>query len=167
LRYLVVEAAIPLLVLGCASGAGTANQGVDLEAEGATLLDKDRSLAEAYVTGDDPLETWFASAADDLRLLAPDIPITVGREASRAVFEELEALPGYSLRYTPQMAEVSGTADLGYTIGTYQMTVPGADGELEEVTGKYLTVWRRQADGSWKAAVDMFNADKPSGSAPN
>jgi len=27
--------------------------------------------------------------------------------------------------------------------------------------GKYLTVWKKQADGSWKVLFDMFNTDMP------
>jgi len=29
--------------------------------------------------------------------------------------------------------------------------------------GKYLTVWKKQADGSWKVIEDMFNSDLPPG----
>ena len=84
-----------------------------------------------------------------------------GWEASRAVFAELEVLPGYSLEYRPVIAEVASAADLGYTIGTYHMTLPSSDGSIEEIDGKYMTVWKRQPDGTWKVAVDMFNADGP------
>ena len=84
-----------------------------------------------------------------------------GWEASRAVFAKLEALPGYSLEYSPAIADVGGAADLGYTIGTYHMKLPGSDGSIIEIDGKYLTIWKRQSDGKWKVAVDMFNTDGP------
>jgi len=161
MRQFLVVAVIPLFTFGCTGGPETEGQAIDLEAERALLLEKDRTLAEAYSTSEDPLETWFASTTDDFRVLAPGIPMAEGREASRAVFAELEDQPGYSLKYTPEIVEVGGAADLGYTIGTYHMTLPGSDGGIEEIEGKYLTIWKRQPDGSWKAAVDMFNSDGP------
>ena len=160
-QVLVFVAVIPLLTLGCTAAVETSGQDIDLEAERALLLETDRTLAEAYSTSETPLDTIFASFTDDARVLAPDIPMAEGWEASRAVFAKLEALPGYSLKYSPAMADVSGAADLGYTIGTYHMKLPDSDGSIVEIDGKYLSLWKRQPDGNWKIAVDMFNADGP------
>ena len=160
-QLLVLVFAIPLSALACDAVTETTIQQVDLEAERTALMEKDRKLSELYTTGESPLDTFFASFADDGRVLAPSMPMVEGWEASRAVFAELEELPGYSLEYSPQMAEIGGAADLGYTIGTYHMTVPDSDGRLSEIEGKYMTIWRRQPDGKWKVAVDMFNADGP------
>jgi len=152
---------ILLLSLGCPAAVDTSGQDIDLEAERALLLETDRTQAEAYSTSETPLDTIFASFADDARVLAPDIPMAEGWDASRAVFAKLAALPGYSLKVSPALADVGGVADLGYTIGTYHMTLPGSDGSIVEIDGKYVSIWKRQSDGSWKIAVDMFNADGP------
>jgi len=162
MRQLLVLLAVSLLLtLGCTAAVETSEQGIDLEAERALLLETDRTQAEAYSTSETPLDTIFASFTDDARVLAPDIPMAEGWEASRAVFAKLEALPGYSLEYSPAIADVGGGADLGYTIGTYHMELPGSDGSIAEIDGKYLTIWKRQPDGNWKVAADMFNADGP------
>ncbi len=29
------------------------------------------------------------------------------------------------------------------------------------MVGKYLTAWRKQADGEWKVTADIFNEDAP------
>ena len=158
---LIVATVILLLTVGCTATVGTSEQDVDLEAERALLLETDRALAEAYSTSDTPVDTVFASFTDDPRVLAPDAPIALGWEASHALFTKLEALPGYSLAWSPTTADVGGAADLGYTIGTYHMTLPDTDGNTVEIDGKYLSLWRRQPDGSWKIAVDMFNTDGP------
>jgi ketosteroid isomerase-like protein len=160
-QLLVLVAVILLSTLGCTAAVETSGRVIDLEAERAFLLETDRIQAEAYSTSETPLDTIFASFTDDARVLAPDIPMAEGREASRAVFAKLRALPGYSLKYSPAIADVGGAADLGYTIGTYHMKLPGSDGRLAEINGKYLTIWKRQPDGKWKVAVDMFNADGP------
>lgn len=162
MRHILVWIAVILpLILATPLAHSASGQDLDLEAERAALLETDRAMAAAYTTSDAPLEVIFATFADDLRILAPDVPMVEGAEGAKAMWNQLSSLPGYSLRFTPVYAEVGGAADLGYTIGTYHMTVPNADGEVVAIDGKYLTVWRRDADGVWKMAVDMFNSDGP------
>jgi ketosteroid isomerase-like protein len=50
---------------------------------------------------------------------------------------------------------------MGYTLGTFvfQMSLP--DGSTLTDNGKFTTIWKKQADGSWKVAVDTFNSDVP------
>ncbi len=160
-QTLVLITVILLLAFGCTAAVETPGQKVNLEVERASLLETDRALAEAYSTSDTPLDTVFASFTNDARVLAPDMPMALGWEASREIFANLEALPGYSLTYRPTTADVSSAADLGYTIGTYHMQLPDGDGNVVEIEGKYLSVWKRQPDGRWKIAVDMFNSNGP------
>jgi ketosteroid isomerase-like protein len=42
-----------------------------------------------------------------------------------------------------------------------RLKLPGSNGSIAEIDGKYLTIWKRQPDGNWTVAVDMFNADGP------
>jgi len=46
--------------------------------------------------------------------------------------------------------------DLAYQIGTFAIT----DTEPTE-QGKFVNILKRQADGTWKVAVSIFNSDKP------
>jgi ketosteroid isomerase-like protein len=41
------------------------------------------------------------------------------------------------------------------------MTISGPKGKPMSDKGKYLTIYRKQADGSWKAVEDMLNSDLP------
>jgi ketosteroid isomerase-like protein len=67
---------------------------------------------------------------------------------------------------TNKEARVSG--DLGLLRGTYTLSmVPKVGGETTEFDGKYLTVFERQADGSWKIARDIFNSNVPETSPEN
>ena len=54
-------------------------------------------------------------------------------------------------------AAVAGSRDLGYTIGEYTSTGRGPTGAAVQRFGKYLTVWKRQPNGSWKFVVDGGN----------
>lgn len=132
-------------------------QEVNQEAEEASLMEADRAMFQAYSTSSSPLDSIMTHWADDAKVLPPDAPMARGKEASRAVFAELEAMPGYSLTWEPSIAEASG--DLGYTIGTYHMELQDSEGRPLAIDGKYMTVWRKQPDGTWKVAVDMFNAN--------
>jgi ketosteroid isomerase-like protein len=143
------------LVLGCTTTVEPPTE-VDMEAERAALMAADDAMSEAYQASDDPVATIAANFLDDANVLAPDMPMARGKEASIAVFAALQVLPGYSLNWKASIAEVGG--DLGYTIGNYHMEFEDPEGNPVEIEGKFTTVWRKQTDGSWKIAVDMFNA---------
>jgi ketosteroid isomerase-like protein len=66
-----------------------------------------------------------------------------------------------SMRWQPISAEISKSGDLGYTVGSYTITRTDEKGDLVVGTGKYLTVWRLQKDGSWKVEFDTGVPDTP------
>ena len=61
---------------------------------------------------------------------------------------------GPTLTWTPIKGEVIGAGDVGYTTGRSLFRQKSADGKVTERRGQYLTVWRKQADGSWKVVFD-------------
>jgi len=60
-----------------------------------------------------------------------------------------------------QSLEIEGQGNLAYDRGTYSMTVTHVGAASTEDHGKYLTIWRKQADGSWRISRAMFNSDLP------
>ncbi|MDX1579471.1 MAG: DUF4440 domain-containing protein [Gemmatimonadota bacterium] len=144
---------------GCSSPPAT-----DVAAEREALMEADRAWAEAYAASDDPAETFVAGMADGATLLPPEAPLAQGKAAIREVVVQLESMPGFSVTWSPEVADVGSGGDLGYTRGTYQMTMEGPDGPMS-IDGKYLTIWKKQPDGTWEVTADMFNADAPAGSA--
>jgi ketosteroid isomerase-like protein len=158
-QSLLVTTLVLCLALGCTAAVEPPAQGIDLEAERAALMAADDAFSEAYSASDDPTSTLSAQFLDDVNVLAPDVPMARGKEASMAIFAALEALPEYSLSWKAEIAEVGGAADLGYTIGPYRMEFQDPDGNLVVADGKFMTIWKKQSDGAWKVAVDMFNLD--------
>jgi uncharacterized protein (TIGR02246 family) len=62
------------------------------------------------------------------------------------------------LRWEPVLGDAAGSGDLAYTVGRAITTGKNAQGQDEVEYVKYLTVWRRQADGQWRYVADGGNA---------
>lgn len=158
MRQLLALPAVSLfLAFGCSPTPDNPSQDADLDVERTALMEADRAMFEAYSTSDSPLDALMAHFVDDAHVLPPDAPMARGKKESRAVFAALEAMPGYSLTWSPSMGDVGG--DLGYTIGTYRIEVQDSEGNPLAIDGKYMTVWKKQPDGTWKVGVDMFSAN--------
>ena len=69
--------------------------------------------------------------------------------------------PGGVLNWAPSFAEVSDSGDLGYTWGRYEYRGTGPDGQPRVATGYFLTIWKRQPDGTWRFVVDQGAPDRP------
>ena len=97
----------------------------------------------------------FSNTAAADAVIFADPQFVVG---PRAIQEYLESRSAQSsLVWQPVSAWVAGSRDLGFTIGEYTSTERGASGAAIQRTGKYLTVWKRQSDGTWKFVVDGGN----------
>ena len=67
----------------------------------------------------------------------------------------------YQLTWTPTDAAMGPSGDMGYTWGHFEGKSKDASGNPVLNTGRYITVWRKQADGSWKVALDAGANDVP------
>jgi len=126
---------------------------MDANAKALAKLDDDWSAAAA--TRDAAKVASFY--ADDALAYPPNEPVAVGRAAAQKVWAAYFAEPTFRISWKTTHAEVNG--DLGFTSGTYEDSYKGADGKMVQEKGKYLCVWKKQKDGSWKAIHDMWNAD--------
>ena len=99
----------------------------------------------------------LALYTEDAIQLPPNQAALQGKAAIQAWYE---AFPPFS-NFQEQSLEIEGQADLAYDRGTYSMTVTPPGAAPIEDRGKYLTIYRKQADGSWKIARVMFNSDLP------
>jgi len=62
------------------------------------------------------------------------------------------------LTWSPVAADVSASGDLGYTWGNFEFRSKLKDGSETVEHGKYMSIWKRQPDDTWKVAVDMGNS---------
>jgi ketosteroid isomerase-like protein len=68
---------------------------------------------------------------------------------------------GPSLTWTPVHVEASASGDLGYSTGRFELTLRGADGTPRTGTGWYVTIWRKGADGRFRAVLDIGTPPSP------
>jgi len=103
---------------------------------------------------------------DDASVLMPDLAIMTGKDAIRAGLKDVVADPAFAIDLQTAKVEVSKGGDLAYSQGTY--TFAGADPKTKKVMaekGKYVEVYKKQADGSWKVVEDINNPDAPAAPA--
>jgi ketosteroid isomerase-like protein len=118
----------------------------------------DAALSKAV--SDRDLERTVAFYASDASILPVAEPIVTGTEAIRREWQHIFAIPGYRSITTTTKVEVSRSGDLGYTQGTYTAEFDLADGTSATERGKWVSVWKKQADGAWKVAVEIYNTDE-------
>jgi len=113
------------------------------------------AFSAAAVAGD--FATATAMYTEDGSVLAPNAPIATGRLAIRE-----------SLGHFPPIGELKlitdeahGTADMAVVRGTYVLLLAPPGQPAFADTGKYVELWRKQPDGKWLLAWDIFNSNKP------
>ena len=97
--------------------------------------------------------------ADGAVLLAPGAPRFDGTEAIRAFWQGF--IDGGVKDIWIETSEIVEAGELGYGVGAYACSVVAANGEWSRDSGKYIVIYRRQADGGWKVIADQFNSDLP------
>ena len=107
------------------------------------------------------LDDTISYYADDASMLPPNTPTVTGKQAVRDVWAQLMGDPGFSVSWESSKVEASRSGDFAYDIGTYQLTMNDPQGKKMSDRGKYMAVWKKQADGKWKAVGDMFSSDLP------
>jgi ketosteroid isomerase-like protein len=142
----------PLDLLPSAHVRGRSDQHELLRADSAFASMSAASTAKA---------AFVAFAADDAVTFGSGTQFNTGREAIGAGFNSYPS--GVVLDWKPVFADVAQSGDLGCTVG--EATIAS-----RHYFSKYLTVWKRQADGSWKYVADGGNVrpapDTTSGSPP-
>jgi ketosteroid isomerase-like protein/lysophospholipase L1-like esterase len=126
-------------------------------AEREALLRVDREFSALSVARG-AAEAFFTYMTDDaVQLPMGDRPV-IGRTEIRRRLAEGGT---FTLTWEPHAADVSRSGDLGYTWGTYELHGAGPDGQPRASYGKYVTIWKKQPDGAWRAVLDTGNPGPP------
>jgi ketosteroid isomerase-like protein len=96
--------------------------------------------------------------SDDIVMMPPNAPAVVGAVAVRAWFEGF--FEQFEANLTTATEDLVVDGDLAYARRSFAWTVtPKAEGEPIHESGKTVLIYKRDAGGTWKAALDIWNSD--------
>jgi uncharacterized protein (TIGR02246 family) len=133
-------------------------------ADEKTIRDMETAWVQEFAAKD--LDKIVAHYADDGTVLLSNAPTMSGKDAIRAGMKEAIADPKFALDLRTVKVEVAKDGDLAYSQGTYSFT--GTDAKSKKAvseTGRYVEVYKKQADGSWKVVEDINSPEAPAAPA--
>ena len=98
-----------------------------------------------------------AHYTDDAALLPPDAARIDGREGIQGAWQALIDADVRDVVLTTEEVDVFG--DVANEVGTIRATAPGENGGRVQWVGKYVSVWKRGGDGTWRLHRDIWNFD--------
>lgn len=112
------------------------------------------------------LERWISIWQEDAVRMPANQPQAVGVEQIKA-----SVAPGFEMintdKFNINMEEIQVLGDEAYARGVYSYAMtPKGGGDRIESSGKFLTLFEKQEDGSWKIAVDSFSENAPPAPPP-
>ena len=151
----ILTTLLVLAVSGCTPS-------VDIVADRAAIRDVTAQREQAW--NDKDVERVLSFNTEDSSWFPPNAPIATGQEAMRALFSQIVESPGFALFAETTAVEVSRAGDVAYSPGVYEITVNDSEGNPITTVGKWVSVWKKQADGSWKVVAHIWNPDGPAAS---
>jgi ketosteroid isomerase-like protein len=106
------------------------------------------------------LEKTLSYYAGDATAYPPNAPAASTPEMRRQVWSKMLAMPGFRLDLTASSVEPTNVGDLAIETGAFVLSADGKDGNPVASRGKYVCVWKKQPDGTWKAYHDIWNLDQ-------
>ena len=132
-------------------------------ADEKAIRDMETAWVQEFAAKD--LDKIVAHYADDGTVLLSNAPTMAGKDAIRAGMKEAIADPKFALDLKTVKVEVSKD-NLAYSQGTYSFK--GTDAKTKKLmaeTGRYVEVYKKQADGSWKIVEDINSPEAPAAPA--
>jgi ketosteroid isomerase-like protein len=122
-----------------------------------TLLELETKFAaDVAAGGGKAFASWFA---EDGVTLANGRPPVMGRGAiaAQAQWDPKQ----YQLTWLADGAQMGPSNDMGYTWGHYEGVSKDQHGQSVKTSGRYITIWKKQTDGTWKVVLDASAEEPP------
>ncbi len=130
---------------------------VDPQTSEEAVRAADAQWSQAAAAND--VERTIAFYSDDALVMPPNGVMAKDKGAERKAWSEILG-PGTNLSWTAGKIVSSKGGDMVYDVGIYTLITNPAKGKQTTDGGKYLAVWKKQADGKWKAVAATWNSDK-------
>jgi uncharacterized protein (TIGR02246 family) len=149
-----VISALAVMMLGCNSGS--ANHDADVASLKANEVQWNADWASHN------MDKIVGHYTDDAVLMVAGEPASKGVAEIRKNFKDMVVDPATVLKFSASRVEVSDDGTMGVTQGSY--TLAAMDPQTKKVEndhGSYVTMYRKQADGSWKSQLDIAVSEVP------
>jgi len=123
---------------------------------GGELLKADRDFSEMSVK-EGMFKAFLFYMAEEGVILRDNSYPAKGKEDLRKRFEG-RSDTSFVLSWDPIYEKISESGELGYTYGLHS-TLEKATGKISK--GTYITIWKKQSDGSWKFVLDTGTQGLP------
>jgi uncharacterized protein (TIGR02246 family) len=130
---------------------------LDMEQVRQAIEEADAKWVEAFNQGD--AAGVAALYADDATLMPPNNKMIQGKEGVQEYWNGAIQMGLKDVSLTT--VDLKGSGDLVYQIGKYSIGIEAEGQEPMRDSGKYIVVWKRQEDGSWKLQADIWNSSMP------
>jgi uncharacterized protein (TIGR02246 family) len=118
----------------------------------AAIRELDADLQKAIAASDAAKAAAFFD--DAATVMVPGQPAAQGGDHVAREFTGLMALPGFAFTFTPETVMVARSGEMAYEYGNYSMTYNDKSGKPATTDARYVVVWTKAADGSWKILLD-------------
>ena len=113
-----------------------------------------KQFTEAFGKGD--LAAVAGMYSEDAMAFPPEAEIVKGRAAIQAMWRGVREIGAQSIDFEVLDVAASGVLLVETGIGTLHVAGPGPAQATVKV--KYVVVWKKQKDGSWKIYRDIWNS---------
>ncbi len=135
-----------LILTGCSNMCDIADKTVLMEADRAfSKMSAEKGMYEAFDFYMDDNATLYRDRHHPFS----------GREAIRPI---LSTNRNATLTWEPTFAEIAESGDLGYTLGRWEYALKDSTDSVSTSYGYYVSIWKKQTDGSWKWVFDSGNS---------
>ena len=149
MRRLLTFVVVAIVASSCA-------QTVNVDQEKAALMTADAEWAKVAKDTD----KFIANFTPDATFAMAGMPALTGPNAIKDFHAAMLKAPGFDITWKAARAGVAASGDLGYTAGTYAITMNNPAGAPTTEKGNYVTLWKK-VDGAWKAIEDSGGPDGP------
>ena len=105
-------------------------------------------------------ESLVGHYAENAYFVAPGVKPADGSTAIRKAYADASSDANFNVTFASDKIDVASSGDMAYARGHFseKYTDPKT-GQATTDSGSYLTVYKKQQDGSWKAVEDFAAAD--------
>ena len=128
----------------------------DPSTERKRLLERDAEWVAVAFGGRD-VDRILSYWTDDAVVFPPGLPPLIGKAALREYVENSLRIPGFKISWQSTDVKFSPDLKLAYMFSENSVTMNGPDDKPVTTKGRAVTIWRREPNGEWRCAVDIWN----------